>query len=118
MKKLLLLLFLMPFLSFSQVLIDRVKTSCFSSKSRNIYECVDDLSKKKIYIKDNIIYIKSDYGTDKHDVVAFCYTKGEVSGYIIEINGLEYDLLIYNNDKNEKTITLASKKTDDFLMYR
>ena len=119
MKKLILILVLFPCVSFSQILLEKVKTVCYSDYSRNIFECTDDLSEKKIFVEKNVLCIKSNYGIEKHDVISYCCDeKKTITGYVIDVSGIEYDLLIYYTKTNKKTITLANKKKDEFILYR
>lgn len=127
MKNLIMTLVLFPVFSFSQevpnvVLLEKTNTICYSDSSRNFYECIDDLSNTKIFIKDNILYFNSKTGIEKHDVVAYHYDekdgKKTIVSYVVDVLGKEYDLLIYQN-KGAKTITLASNKKDgEFISYR
>ena len=109
MKKLLFILFLLPVVSFSQILIKDVSRMSYLDTPKNIHKTTEVLSNMSVYIESGYLFIKDDIETLKYKVI---------DTYLSDINGQEttvYEILI----KNEKYIAYVdSVKKSRFLFLR
>lgn len=109
MKKLLFILFLLPVVSFSQILIKDVSRMSYLDTPKNIHKTTEVLSNMSVYIESGYLFIKDDLETLKYKVI---------DTYLSDTNGKEitvYEILI----KDEKYVAYVdSVRGSRFLFLR
>ncbi len=68
MKKLLFILFLLPLVSFSQILIKDVSRMSYLDSPKNVHKSTEVLTHMSIFVKDGFLYIKDDLETLKYKI--------------------------------------------------
>ncbi len=107
MKKLLFILFLLPVVSFSQILIKDVSRMSYLDTPKNIHKTTEVLSNMSIYIESGYLFIKDDLETLKYKVI---------DTYLSDTNGKEitvYEILI----KDEKYVAYVDSVRDSRFLF-
>ena len=71
MKKLILILLLLPLFCSSQVILKDVGRMCIVDKSKNIRDCIEIVSNMSVFVENDFLIIKSDIETTKHQIDAY-----------------------------------------------
>lgn len=106
MKKLILILSLLPFISFSQVLLNEVTQVCFKDKTKDTLECFYANSTFYVEIINNdYLVVKSNGEIKKYKIIAdyidLITNKPLTDNFSIDFDGVEYHLLIAENNKHK-----------------
>lgn len=107
MKKLLIILLLLPIVSFSQILIKDVSRMSYLDTPKNIHKTTEVLSNMSIYIESGYLFIKDDLETLKYKVI---------DTYLSDTNGKEitvYEILI----KDEKYVAYVDSVRDSRFLF-
>lgn len=107
MKKLLFILFLLPVVSFSQILIKDVSRMSYLDTPKNIHKTTEVLSNMSVYIESGYLFIKDDLETLKYKVI---------DTYLSDTNGKEitvYEILI----KDEKYVAYVDSVRDSRFLF-
>lgn len=107
MKKLLIIVLLLPFVSFSQILIKDVSRMSYLDTPKNIHKTTEVLSNMSIYIESGYLFIKDDLETLKYKVI---------DTYLSDTNGKEitvYEILI----KDEKYVAYVDSVRDSRFLF-
>ena len=107
MKKLLFIFFLLPVVSFSQILIKDVSRMSYLDTPKNIHKTTEVLSNMSIYIESGYLFIKDDLETLKYKVI---------DTYLSDTNGKEitvYEILI----KDEKYVAYVDSVRDSRFLF-
>lgn len=121
MKKFILILLLLPVFCSSQVILDNVTKMCMSNDYGKTEDCVRTTSNMSVYIKDDVLFIKSDVSTIQY----------EIDAYYVEDNGDKtntFDILMegvlkrvtYVKDKYSTLLVIADineKVTASFWQF-
>ena len=108
MKKLLFILFLLPVVSFSQILIKDVSRMSYLDTPKNIHKTTEVLSNMSIYIESGYLFIKDDLETLKYKITD-TYLSEDSNGTEITV----YEIII----ENEKYFTYVSSVKDSRFLY-
>ncbi len=108
MKKLLFIIFLLPVVSFSQILIKDVSRMSYLDTPKNIHKTTEVMSNMIVYIESGYLFIKDDLETLKYKVTD-TYLSEDVNGREITV----YEILI----ENEKYFTYVSSVKDSRFLY-
>ena len=108
MKKLLFILFLLPVVSFSQILIKDVSRMSYLDTPINFHKTTEVLSNMSIYIESGYLFIKDDLETLKYKVID-TYLSEDGNGREITV----YEILI----ENEKYFTYVSSVKDSRFLF-
>ena len=110
MKKLLIILLLLPIVSFSQILIKDVSRMSYLDTPKNIHKTTEVLSKMCVYIESGYLFIKDDLETLKYKVTD-TYLSEDGNGRKITV----YEIFI----ENEKYVAYVySLRDSKFLFLR
>lgn len=110
MKKLLIILLLLPIVSFSQILIKDVSRMSYLDTPKNIHKTTEVLSKMSVYIESGYLFIKDDLETLKYKVTD-TYLSEDGNGRKITV----YEIFI----ENEKYVAYVySLRDSKFLFLR
>ena len=107
MKKLLFILFLLPVVSFSQILIKDVSRMSYLDTPKNIHKTTEVLTNMSVYIESGYLFIKDDLETLKYKVI---------DTYLSDTNGKEitvYEILI----KDEKYVAYVDSVRDSRFLF-
>lgn len=107
MKKLLFILFLLPVVSFSQILIKDVSRMSYLDTPKNIHKTTEVLTNMSVYIESGYLFIKDDLETLKYKVI---------DTYLSDTNGKEitvYEILI----KDEKYVAYIDSVRDSRFLF-
>lgn len=107
MKKLLFIFFLLPVVSFSQILIKDVSRMSYLDTPKNIHKTTEVLSNMSVYIESGYLFIKDDLETLKYKVI---------DTYLSDTNGKEitvYEILI----KDEKYVAYVDSVRDSRFLF-
>lgn len=119
MKKLLFILFLLPVVSFSQILIKDVSRMSYLDTPKNIHKTTEVLTNMSIFVENGYLYIKDDLETLKYKIIKIhnVVDKGEkVTVYEILINK-EKHLASISNYKKSRAILLESVDDTDATIF-
>lgn len=119
MKKLLFILFLLPVVSFSQILIKDVSRMSYLDTPKNIHKTSEVLTNMSIFVENGYLYIKDDLETLKYKIIKIhnVVDKGEkVTVYEILINK-EKHLASISNYKKSRAILLESVDDTDATIF-
>ena len=119
MKKLLFILFLLPVVGFSQVLIKDVSRMSYLNTPKNLHKTSEVLTNMSIFVENGYLYIKDDLETLKYKIIKIhnIVDKGEkVTVYEILINK-EKHLASISNYKKSRAILLESVDDTDATIF-
>ena len=119
MKQLLFILFLIPVVGFSQVLIKDVSRMSYLNTPKNIHNTSEVLTNMSIFVENGYLYIKDDLETLKYKIIKIhnIVDKGEkVTVYEILINK-EKHLASISNYKKSRAILLESVDDTDATIF-
>ena len=108
MKKLLFILFLLPVVSFSQILIKDVSRMSYLDSPKNVHKSTEVLTHMSIFVKDGFLYIKDDLETLKYKITD-TYLSENGNGREITV----YEILI----KNEKYVAYVDSVRDSRFLF-
>ena len=108
MKKLLFILFLLPVVSFSQILIKDVSRMSYLDTPKNIHKTTEVLPNMSVYIESGYLFIKDDLETLKYKITD-TYLSEDSNGREITV----YEILI----DNEKYFTYVSSVKDSRFLF-
>lgn len=119
MKQLLFILFLLPVVGFSQVLIKDVSRMSYLNTPKNLHKTSEVLTNMSIFVENGYLYIKDDLETLKYKIIKIhnIVDKGEkVTVYEILINK-EKHLASISNYKKSRAILLESVDDTDATIF-
>ncbi len=71
MKKLFLILLLLPLFCSSQIILKDVGRMCIVDKSKNIRDCIEIVSNMSIFVENDYLVIKTDIETTKYQIDSY-----------------------------------------------
>ena len=116
MKKLILILSLLPFISFSQVLLDKVDYVCFSHKTDKEYDCYEADSTYSIELVDNDHFvIKGGGEITNHKITNFFVNKITLKEdkdlFEIDFNGETYTIILHETNELKRVLIFNDSET-------
>ena len=120
MKQLLFILFLLPVVGFSQVLIKDVSRMSYLNTPKNLHKTSEVLTNMSIFVENGYLYIKDDLETLKYKIIKIhnIVDKGEkVTVYEILINKEKYLTSISNYKKSRAILLESVNDTDATIFY-
>lgn len=116
MKKLIVLFVLFPMFSFSQMLLENVKSECLHEKEKESSDCYETLKGSKIYIENNNIVF---------DVIVSKESFKIVDSYIVESGETFYDIdyngsirTVFKHNYEDGTFGIFIFGGNNFLVYK
>lgn len=119
MKKLILILLLVPLFSFSQTLVNNVSRMSYLDTPKNIHKTTEVLSNMSIYIESGYLFIKDDIETLKYKIVKIhsVEVEGKKENVYEVLIGKEKHLASVSNYQNSRALLLESIDDTDVTFF-
>jgi hypothetical protein len=120
MKKLIIILLLIPFFGISQILVEDVSVMSLLNKKKDTHSSMDVTTNMSIYIENGYFYIKSDIDWTKSKIIKTL--KAEDTGYesdtyIIMMDGEEEQAYTFTDKKNRGLMIVNNKRKETTIFY-
>lgn len=120
MKQLLFILFLIPVVGFSQVLIKDVSRMSYLNTPKNIHNTSEVLTNMSIFVENEYLYIKDDLETLKYKIIKIhnVVDKGEkVTIYQVLIKKERHIASIVYYEKSRALLLESLEDSDSTIFY-